>query len=178
MTADQAAQLLEAAETDEAMGANVVVSLLTGARTEELRVLTWTHVDLKGKTTDRRAVVLGAGRRGDQDAAVPPHPRAAGAGGRRPPGAPDEPAARPTGGGGPVAGSRSDGLVVGGQRIGRELRPPLGPSARAAAGLDAQAWTPRELRHSLVSLLSSTGMSIEDISHLVGHAGSRVTDLV
>jgi hypothetical protein len=34
----------------------------------------------------------------------------------------------------------------------------------AAAGLDAQAWTPRELRHSFVSLLSSTGMSIEDIS--------------
>ena len=48
----------------------------------------------------------------------------------------------------------------------------------AAAGLDAQAWTPRELRHSFVSLLSSTGMSIEDISHLVGHASSRVTELV
>ncbi len=48
---------------------------------------------------------------------------------------------------------------------------------RVAAGLDAQAWTPRELRHSLVSLLSSTGMSIEDISHLVGHASSRVTEL-
>ena len=44
--------------------------------------------------------------------------------------------------------------------------------------LDAQAWTPRELRHSFVSLLSSTGMSIEDISHLVGHASSRVTELV
>jgi site-specific recombinase XerD len=48
----------------------------------------------------------------------------------------------------------------------------------AAAGLDAQAWTPRELRHSFVSLLSSTGMSIEDISHLLGHASSRVTELV
>ena len=47
----------------------------------------------------------------------------------------------------------------------------------AAAGLDEQAWTPRELRHSFVSLLSSTGMSIEDISHLVGHASSRVTEL-
>ncbi|HWI00555.1 MAG TPA: hypothetical protein VNT27_09485, partial [Propionibacteriaceae bacterium] len=35
-----------------------------------------------------------------------------------------------------------------------------------------------ELRHSFVSLLSSTGMSIEDISHLVGHASSRVTELV
>jgi integrase len=46
------------------------------------------------------------------------------------------------------------------------------------AGLNENEWTPRELRHSFVSLLSSTGMSIEDISHLVGHASSRVTELV
>lgn len=36
--------------------------------------------------------------------------------------------------------------------------------------------TPRELRHSFVSLLSSTGLAIEDISHLVGHANTRVTE--
>ena len=30
------------------MGAYVLLSLLTGARTEELRALTWTHVDLDG----------------------------------------------------------------------------------------------------------------------------------
>jgi len=47
-----------------------------------------------------------------------------------------------------------------------------------SAGLDPTGWTPRELRHSFVSLLSSTGMSIEDISHLVGHANTRVTELV
>ena len=40
------------------------------------------------------------------------------------------------------------------------------------------AWTPRELRHSFVSLLSSSGMPIEDIAHLVGHANTRVTELV
>jgi site-specific recombinase XerD len=48
----------------------------------------------------------------------------------------------------------------------------------AAAGLDAAAWTPRELRHSFVSLLSSTGLSIEDISHLVGQANTHVTESV
>jgi hypothetical protein len=48
LTADQAVRLLAAAEADEAMRAYVVVSLLTGARTEELRALTWTHVDLEG----------------------------------------------------------------------------------------------------------------------------------
>jgi hypothetical protein len=37
------------------------------------------------------------------------------------------------------------------------------------AGLDAAEWTPRELRHSLVSLLSDSGVPIEEISGLVGH---------
>jgi integrase len=48
----------------------------------------------------------------------------------------------------------------------------------AAAGLEATEWTPRELRHSFVSLLSISGMPIEDIAHLVGHANTRVTELV
>lgn len=47
-----------------------------------------------------------------------------------------------------------------------------------AAGLDPYAWTPRELRHSFVSLLSASGVDIEAISHLVGHANTRVTELV
>jgi integrase len=34
------------------------------------------------------------------------------------------------------------------------------------------------LRHSFVSLLSTTGLLIEDISHLVGHATTRVTESV
>jgi site-specific recombinase XerD len=48
----------------------------------------------------------------------------------------------------------------------------------AAAGLEASEWAPRELRHSVVSLLSSSGMPIEDIAHLVGHANTRLTELV
>ena len=48
----------------------------------------------------------------------------------------------------------------------------------APAGMDPMSWTPRELRHSFVSLLSSSGMPIEDIAHLVGHANTRVTELV
>ena len=46
------------------------------------------------------------------------------------------------------------------------------------AGLDATSWTPRELGHSFVSLLSSSGVSIEDISHLIGHASTNVTEKV
>lgn len=49
----------------------------------------------------------------------------------------------------------------------------------SAAGLDAAAWTPRELRHSFVSLLSDEGVPVEQIARLVGHAGgSAVTETV
>ena len=48
----------------------------------------------------------------------------------------------------------------------------------AAAELDPSAWTPRELRHSFVSLLSASGVRIEDISRLVGHSGTAVTERV
>src|SRR5215213_11763622 len=50
-------------------------------------------------------------------------------------------------------------------------------SVAAAAALQASEWTPRELRHSFVSLLSS-GVAIEDIAHLVGHASTNVTEKV
>ena len=45
------------------------------------------------------------------------------------------------------------------------------------AGLDEQ-WTPRELRHTFVSLLSDNGMAIEEISRLVGHSSSNVTETI
>jgi site-specific recombinase XerD len=35
-----------------------------------------------------------------------------------------------------------------------------------AAGLNPAEWTPRELRHSFVSLLSDNGMSLEEIADL------------
>jgi integrase len=48
LTLDQAKAVLSAAEPSR-IRAYIVVSLLTGARTEELRALTWDHVDLDGK---------------------------------------------------------------------------------------------------------------------------------
>jgi site-specific recombinase XerD len=46
-----------------------------------------------------------------------------------------------------------------------------------AAGLGKE-WTPRELRHSFVSMLSADGVAVEDISHLVGHSSTRTTERV
>jgi integrase len=48
----------------------------------------------------------------------------------------------------------------------------------AAAGLARAEWTPRELRHSFVSLLSEHGLSLEQIADLVGHSGTSVTEEV
>ena len=45
-------------------------------------------------------------------------------------------------------------------------------------GLDPNEWTPLELRHSFVSLLSNAGVPVEEISRLVGHSGTSVTELV
>src|SRR5690606_33384675 len=47
LTLEQATALLNAAE-GSALHAYIVVSLLTGARTEEMRALRWDHVDLDG----------------------------------------------------------------------------------------------------------------------------------
>jgi integrase len=44
--------------------------------------------------------------------------------------------------------------------------------------VDADEWTPRELRHSFVSLLSDSGVPLEEISRLVGHKTTLVTETV
>jgi integrase len=46
------------------------------------------------------------------------------------------------------------------------------------AALRSADWTPREMRHSFVSLLSDSGVSIEDTSRLVGHRNTVVTEMV
>jgi integrase len=47
-----------------------------------------------------------------------------------------------------------------------------------SAGLDPNRWTPRELRHSFVSIASALGLTLEQIADLVGHAGTIVTEKV
>ncbi len=68
-------------------------------------------------------------------------------------------------------------------RVGERRRPRLcqrptrPPQRRRRPGPDA--WTPRQLRHSFVSLLPDEGVPIEQIARLIGHVGgSKVTDAV
>ncbi|MGH3240168.1 MAG: tyrosine-type recombinase/integrase, partial [Spirillospora sp.] len=46
------------------------------------------------------------------------------------------------------------------------------------SGLDPKDWTPRELRHSFVSLLSDNGVPLESIARLCGHSGTGVTEAI
>jgi integrase len=39
-------------------------------------------------------------------------------------------------------------------------------------------WTPRELRHSFVSLMSSSGVPVEEIARIAGHSSTRTTEVV
>jgi integrase len=39
-------------------------------------------------------------------------------------------------------------------------------------------WTPRELRHTFVSIMSEQGVPVEEIAHLVGHSNTSTTETV
>jgi integrase len=164
----------------------IVLSLLTGARTEELRALTWNHVDLVGRP--------------DADPPIPPHiavwrsVRATGdtktKKSRRTIGLPQrcidalvqqrEQQSRDRA----AAGSRwTDHGLVFASKVGTGLDPShvrrdFRRAIRAAEGVNAAEWTPRELRHSFVSLLSDDGIPLEEISRLVGHSSTAVTETV
>ncbi|MFI6324314.1 tyrosine recombinase XerC [Nonomuraea sp. NPDC050556] len=186
LTLDEAEAVLNAAP-GYALEAYVVLSILTGARTEELRALTWEHVDLEGqpaalgkplvppsikvwrsdrtggdtKTVKSRRTLAMPLRCVD---ALKAHKER-------------QDVAREKAG----EKWREHGLVfctrtgrpLGADNVKRDIRPIF-----KKAGLVPKDWTPRELRHTFVSLLSESGVAIENISRLVGHKGTAVTELV
>lgn len=182
LTLAQAEAVLKVAKNAR-MYAYIVVSLLTGARTEELRALTWDHVDLDGDP--------------GINPPVPPHLavwRSVRAGGdtktrksRRTLALPQrcvdvlrqrrEEQQRDRG----DAWSENDlvfasatGAALDAANVRRDFRNAI----QEAEGVDPQEWTPRELRHSFVSLLSDNGIPLEEISRLVGHSSTAVTEAV
>ena len=173
---DQAKALLTAAQ-DSPLHAYVVLSLLTGARTEELRALTWAHVDLDGRPANNpptppsvhvwRSVRVGGDtktRKSRRTLALPArcvhalraHYERQG-----------QPAAKR------LVFATSAGTPLDRHNVLRAFRPII-----RKAGLGPRGWTPRELRHSFVSLLSSNGVGIEDIADLCGHSGTTITESV
>jgi integrase len=66
------------------------------------------------------------------------------------------------------------GTLLDASHVRREFRRAI----HDATGLNPNEWTPRELRHSFVFLLSDSGVPLEEISRLVGHSSTAVTELV
>jgi integrase len=182
LTLDQAKVLLDAAEASP-MRAYVVLSLLTGARTEELRALTWKRVDLIGRPegdppTPATMEVWHSVRAGG-DTKTKSSRRTLALPQRCVDALKDKWARQEERG--PVGTPRQDLLVFASEaRTGLDAHNVRRAFRRVvkAAGLEPGEWTPRELRHSFVSLLSDGGMSVEDIADLCGHAGTAVTESV
>lgn len=187
LTLAQAGAVLDAAERDDSVvGDYIVVSLMTGARTEEARALQWVHVDLEGEPDASsarppsinvwRSVRAGGETKTEKSRRTLGAPRRAVAALERQQRRQDRHRAR--------AGARwqDTGLVFttryGTQLEARNVRRSF-RRILTAVGIDAGEWTPRELRHSFVSLLSNHGgVSLENISRLVGHATTTVTQKV
>jgi len=164
----------------------IVVSLLTGARTEETRPLRWRHVHLQGNPEADPPIpphleVWRSVRKGGdtrtmrsrrtlalptmvvdklQEHRAKAEARLAAAGGEWDPDA--------------LVFATSEGTEMDAANVRRDFRRAL----KLVPSLDPDDWTPREMRHSFVSLLSESGLGIEDISRLVGHEGTHVTELV
>lgn len=181
LTLEQALMLLAAAQ-DTPMEAYITVSLLTGARTEELRALTWDHIDLDGDPAAQRPLpptiqlwrsVRQGGdtktRRSRRTLTLPQRAVDALRGHKERQRALVDKGWKEE----QLVFTSSTGTPLDPHNVRRSLREVI-----EAAGLDPKAWTPRELRHSFVSILSDSGMPIEDIARLVGHRGTVVTEAV
>lgn len=184
LTPDAAKEVLDAAE-DTRLHAYVVLSLLTGARTEELRALTWARVDLDGRPEHDppqppsiqvwHSVRAGGDtktRKSRRTLALPLRCVVALRAHRK-----RQIQDRATAGKDwqdhDLVFTTTIGTALDAANVRRAFR-----RITRSAGLDPADWTPRELRHSFVSLLSDSGVSLEDIADLCGHSGTTVTEKV
>ena len=183
LTLAQAEALLAAAEQGPVrMRAYIVVSMLTGARTEEMRALRWQDVDLAGRPDATPpvppSVALVRSVRAHGDTKTQKSRRAVELPGR----AADALRA--------LWSTRAcdhaemgdcrclvfitrTGTALEAHNVRRDFRKVVDD-----AGLAGKEWTPRELRHSFASLLSDDGVRLEVISRLVGNRSTTVTETV
>lgn len=178
LTKDQALSVLTFTKSHW-MYPYLVVSLLTGVRTEEVRALTWANVDLDStpgtisvlrsvrKTNDtktrksRRALgvsdlvveVLRQHQRRQERWRVEAGPKWTETG---------------------LVFTTRHGTGMDAANVRRDVRSAL----RLVPGITADDWVPRELRHSFTSIMSAEDVPLEEIARVLGHAGTAVTEKV
>ena len=175
MTLAQATALTTAAQVAGlCIDAYVMLSLCTGVRIEEARALRWEHVDFGGPAAASArlacvAVWRSVRARGDTKTRKS----------RRTLGLPrlavtalhsshEETGPQP----GDLVFRTATGEPLDAANVRRSFR-----VVCRAAGI-GQDWTPRELRHTFVRLMSDNNVAVEEIARLVGHASSKLTESV
>jgi integrase len=182
LTLGQALALLATIESTR-MHAYVSLCLSTGIRTEEARALRWEHVDFGDPSADPPVPPSAAVWR-----SVRSHGDTKTEKSRRTLGLPrmavdalqahkERQAKERLAAGGELSDhdlvfSTRTGGALDAANVRREFK-----AACKAAKLE-EHWTPRELRHSFVSLMSSSGVPVEEIARLAGHSNTRTTEVV
>lgn len=174
LTLEQALALLEAAKTHR-LWAYVAVSLLGGLRTEEARALRWSEVDLEaGTVAVYRSVRFGGDTKTEKFRRVVQLPDIAVEALREL--VLRQAADRAKAGTAWVENSlvfcRSTGNTLTDHDVWLQFRR---ITEKAGLGTD---WSPRELRHTFVSLLSDSGVPLEQIADAVGHSSTSTTENV
>jgi integrase len=182
LTLEQASAILTAAQ-DIRMRAYICLCLSTGIRTEEARALRWEHVDLGDPHANPPVLASAAVWR-----SVRSHGDTKTNKSRRTLALPDiavralgdlkEQQSKQRRAAG-IAWTRQNlvfATASGGALDAANVRREFKAVCRIASIGDN--WTPRELRHSFVSLMSTSGVPVEEIARLVGHASSRTTEVV
>jgi integrase len=195
LTLGQAQAVLTAA-IDAPLYAYIVLSLLIGARTEELRALRWDHVVAYDDESGQWRSVISTGWnhnqfaiyvwRADRASGDTKTPRS-----RRSLAMPEWCVAalirhqeRQKASPGGKEQTETDlvfatraGKPLSAGNVRRDFRKVVDKAG--LAGLAGKDWTPREMRHTFVSVLSDSEMPVEQIALLVGHrGGSAVTERV
>lgn len=182
MTGDQAAALLRVAQSEEYLGAYVILSLTTGIRTEEARALRWDHVSLDGDPAARapsymavwRSVRAGNDTKTERSRRTLGLPQSAVVALREQ--RKRQAVARLAAGelwqDHGLVFTSSTGKPLDDANVRRGFR-----ALCEKAGIGA-SWSPRELRHTFVSLVSESGIAVEEIARLAGHSSSRTTEVV
>lgn len=177
LSLEQATALLEeASKPEHRLGAYIILAIVSGLRTEELRTLRWDDVELDTATV----YVLRADRHRDETKTALS---------RRGLGIADmavealralktrQTAERLKAGEAykdhGLVFCHEDGAPYSAQQVRYRFRKVL-----TAAGLNASEWCPRELRHTFVSIMSDHDVPIEKISMLVGHSSTKITETV
>jgi integrase len=190
LTQEQAVALMAAAE-GTALEAYIILSLLSGVRTEEARALRWDHVVAwvdgqwrpvgeTGFDHEQVAVFVWRAQRAGGDTKTPksrrtlalPRKCVEALRKQRVRQAKDRLSAGPFWKDHNLVFASTIGTPLDDHNVRRQFRVITG-----AAGL-GKTWVPRELRHTFVSLLSAHGLPVEAIALLAGHNQTATTELV